>query len=204
MSQVRQLLFKVAAKIFRLPILSGMLHAMSENVGLRRNAEGVLAFPYLNLRKSSGFQILTYHRVNDENDWVFAGTPVDVFKSQMEYLKENWNVLSLEEAVRRMKTRDIPERTVVITFDDGYQDNSVHAFPILKDLEIPATFFVVTGAIDCNVPIWHDRVFFAFRKTTVSVLKGFGDPPADYGLGDKAAKLSAMHGVLTYIRTLDR
>jgi peptidoglycan/xylan/chitin deacetylase (PgdA/CDA1 family) len=47
---------------------------------------------------------------------------------------------------------------VAITFDDGYRDNYEHAWPILKKYGIPATFFLVAGALDNKMVLWWDRV----------------------------------------------
>jgi peptidoglycan/xylan/chitin deacetylase (PgdA/CDA1 family) len=104
-----------------------------------------------------------YHRVNDAlapNDLVM---PVAVFRKQMEYLKEHCEVISIEELLnigsrksevgsRKNRTSDLGSRTsgkpkVAITFDDGYRDNYLNAYPILKELKLPATIFLITGMI---------------------------------------------------------
>ena len=48
-------------------------------------------------------------------------------------------------------------------------NNYTNAFPILRELELPATIFLVTGAVDANQLIWHDRIFDAFHRMTVSI-----------------------------------
>src|SRR5262249_49875913 len=52
----------------------------------------------------------------------------------------------------------LPRRAVVVTFDDGYRDNYEHAWPILCTYGIPATFFVVTGALDRQLRLWWEEV----------------------------------------------
>lgn len=52
------------------------------------------------------------------------------------------------------ESQAFPERTLCITFDDGWQDNHTYAFPILKKLQIPATIFLVPSCIGQNT----DRV----------------------------------------------
>ena len=52
---------------------------------------------------------------------------------------------------------------MAITFDDGYRDNYLHALPLLRKYDLPATIFVATAAADNRKTLWHDRVFDAFR-----------------------------------------
>jgi len=70
---------------------------------------------------------------------------VKSFDRQMRFLKvNNYNVISLEELVGLIKTNSkIPNKTVVITFDDGHLDNYTNAYPILKKYNLPATMFVI-------------------------------------------------------------
>jgi peptidoglycan/xylan/chitin deacetylase (PgdA/CDA1 family) len=86
----------------------------------------------------------------------------------MQFLKSCYTVMSLQELVARSARHDVPERAVAITFDDGYRDKYDYAFPILKKYNLPATIFLATGAIGTHEPIWHDRVFDAFRFATVN------------------------------------
>jgi peptidoglycan/xylan/chitin deacetylase (PgdA/CDA1 family) len=120
----------------------------------------------------------------------------------MEYLAANHNVLSLEEAVQRMKAHDVPDNAVVITFDDGYKDNFLNAFPVLKRLGLPATVFVATDAVSSGRQLWHDRVFSAFRETRVERLKAWGDSPTDYWLRTVDQKVEAQGHVLRHLRSL--
>ena len=120
------------------------------------------AFPFALRRKYACYQILQYHRVNDEHDFLMDSVPVKVFARQMEMLHTFFNVLPLEELVERASKSDIPAKAVAITFDDGYRDNYQNAFPILKRLDLPATIFVTTGVVDSNAPLWHDTLFNAF------------------------------------------
>ena len=105
--------------------------------------------------------------------------------------------------MNRMVSEDVPDNTVVITFDDGYRDNYLNAFPILKDLSIPATIFLATDAIGSQRMLWHDRVFSAFRKTSVGVLDGIGNRSQRYPLSTVDEKLFAQREFLKFIWTLN-
>lgn len=62
------------------------------------------------------------------------------------------------------------EPTAVITFDDGYRDNIEHAFPILRDLNAPAAFFITTDFIEHPRLPWWDHVTFALEHAGVERL----------------------------------
>ncbi len=157
------------------------------------------AFPYLKRRASPTVQILIYHRINDEYDPFFPATPVQQFQQQMEFLAERYRLLSLAEAVDRLRAKEVPANAVVITFDDGYRDNYLNAFPILKKLSIPATVFLATGAIGSGKMLWHDRVFAAFRRTKEPELVCNGCPSIRHSLLTTQAKLKAQHDVLEFL-----
>ena len=94
--------------------------------------------------------ILMYHSI-DHNKVFFTVTPEN-FRKQMDLLyKEKYSIISLGElAGLIIDKRAIPLKTVVLTFDDGYQDNYFNAFPILKKYNFPATIFLATGFIGKN------------------------------------------------------
>lgn len=91
--------------------------------------------------------ILMYHSIGT-NPHFFTVTPEE-FRWQMSYLKDHgYRVLPLLDLVDLlMQKKSIPTNTVVLTFDDGYEDNFTNAFPILKEFQFPATIFVSTDFI---------------------------------------------------------
>jgi peptidoglycan/xylan/chitin deacetylase (PgdA/CDA1 family) len=65
----------------------------------------------------------------------------------------------LSEIVKTLKKGEqLSPRTVCITFDDGVRNTYEVAFPILLSMKVPATVFLVTGAMDTEKPIWTDLV----------------------------------------------
>ena len=95
--------------------------------------------------------VLYYHRVCERpyDVWKLAVRP-DEFEKQMRFLKENYHI-------RRLSDQDgYSGMSIAVTFDDGYYDNYVYAYPILKKYEIPAIFFVSTGYIDNKKMFWSD------------------------------------------------
>jgi peptidoglycan/xylan/chitin deacetylase (PgdA/CDA1 family) len=91
-------------------------------------------------------RILGYHRIADGADEL--AVPPKAFRAQMERLLAlGAQPISLDEARRRLE-EGIDRFYVCVTFDDGYYDNLSEAVPVLRELRIPATIFVPTGAID--------------------------------------------------------
>lgn len=110
--------------------------------------------------------ILIYHRVLPQADPVF-GDEVDQarFEWHMALLARCFNVLELEEAVRRLQSGKLPPRAACITFDDGYRDNHDVALPVLKKWSLPATFFVATGYLDGGC-MWNDAIRETIRQVS--------------------------------------
>lgn len=101
-----------------------------------------------------GVLILNYHSVNP--DYKFSTSPYD-FEEQMLFLKENYEVISLDD----LNSPDfnplmIDKVKVIITFDDGYEDNFLYAYPILRKYNLPATIFITTDFIFNKVDIAKD------------------------------------------------
>jgi len=82
-----------------------------------------------------GLPVLMYHSIGYEKGNTVR-LPKEKFKEQMHYLKNNdYITLSLNEAYDFfVSNKPIPEKALVLTFDDGYLDNYTEALPILKNL----------------------------------------------------------------------
>jgi peptidoglycan/xylan/chitin deacetylase (PgdA/CDA1 family) len=81
------------------------------------------------------------------------------------------DIVTLDEAKRRLLEKD-KRRFAVLTFDDGYRDNLVHALPILERHEAPFTVYVATGFADRIAPLWWVDLETALRRLDgVSMLR---------------------------------
>lgn len=91
--------------------------------------------------------ILAYHQVGEEDD-IYSVT-AGQFEEQMKYLQENgYRAISLEDLFQFYEgTGTLPEKPVIITFDDGYSDNYLTALPIMEKYGMSATVFVVPSLI---------------------------------------------------------
>lgn len=102
-----------------------------------------LLLPFLGSLKGRA-SILMYHSIG-EGGAFFAVTEED-FEKQLLYLKRRGFVcITLSELVEKLERKEDVSSNVVLTFDDGYEDNYTKAFPLLKKYDIPATIFLITG-----------------------------------------------------------
>ncbi len=102
--------------------------------------------------------ILVYHRVADtiHDPHQLAVSPEN-FRHQLLYLKKNFEIVPLSQMAANLAQRSLQLKQLAITFDDGYADNLYQALPILTELSIPATVFVVTGKLDSPEPFYWDK-----------------------------------------------
>jgi hypothetical protein len=96
--------------------------------------------------------VLAYHSIADEHDhiWNELSLPVAIFERQLKYLhKAKFNTITLYELYEHLSSGTrLPPKPIALTFDDGYLDNWVHAFPLLEKYEAKATVFVATDFVD--------------------------------------------------------
>lgn len=99
--------------------------------------------------------ILMYHyirTVTDQKDRLGMGLSVkpEIFAEQMKFLKDGgYTTVTLDDLTNAWKIgTPLPEKPIIITFDDGYEDFYTTAFPILKQHHFKATIYVVTEFID--------------------------------------------------------
>jgi peptidoglycan/xylan/chitin deacetylase (PgdA/CDA1 family)/CelD/BcsL family acetyltransferase involved in cellulose biosynthesis len=114
----------------------------------------LLAYQWVKIPKVNTAPILCYHSINENYDKHVDPMSPGLFERHVKFLTENYNILSLMEYITYIKAGDkFPDNSVVITFDDGYQDNFNVLFPILKKYEMPVSIFLVTGYIDGSVQL---------------------------------------------------
>lgn len=109
--------------------------------------------------KGYDIPVLMYHSITDNDKRIFKVTK-DNFYEQMKYLKDNgFSVLSMDEVYDHLKNhKSFKDKSIAITFDDGYKDNYDNAYPILKEFGINATIFVVTDYLDSSAYLSVDEI----------------------------------------------
>ncbi len=111
--------------------------------------------------------ILIFHRVLAQPDPLFP-SEVDaaLFDRLCGWIGSMFQVLPLDQAVRRLRAGSLPARAACITFDDGYADNRTQALPILQRHGLPATFYIATGFLNGG-RMWNDTVIESMRRTAL-------------------------------------
>lgn len=153
--------------------------------------------------------ILAYHRVLDiepEDRFPFdpelvSATPA-VFRRQMEYVARHFDPITFADLLAALDgARPLPARPLIVTFDDGYRDNYTEAFPILRQIGVPATFFVCTGSIGGDEPFWYDRIAYALFRAREGelVLPGSG---RRFQLGDLSSRRAAAWEMVEVLKSM--
>jgi len=101
------------------------------------------------LKALSVFPVVMYHAIDCNDKTTKLSVSPESFARQMEFLhKNNYNVVTLEEAIPYIqKKKKTPPKTLAITFDDGYRNNYICSYPVLKKYNIPATIFVIVKRV---------------------------------------------------------
>ncbi len=143
--------------------------------------------------------IAIFHRVLAEPDPIF---PDELDRAGFDrvcaWLAAWFEVLPLDEAVRRLVRGELPPRALAITFDDGYADNHDVALPVLRAHGLPATFFIATGYLDGG-RMWNDTVVESVRRCAAGELdlRGLELPlPDAFRLDSAAARRAAIDALL--------
>ncbi|MCL5961438.1 MAG: polysaccharide deacetylase family protein, partial [Chloroflexi bacterium] len=108
---------------------------------------------------ASGSLILLYHRVTELplDPQLLSVTPRH-FAEHLQILRESGHPVRLQRLTKALEDGRTQDRTIVVTFDDGYSDNLHNAQPLLDRYDVPATVFVTSGHI-CNAEeFWWDEL----------------------------------------------
>jgi len=192
---------KVAADCYYRLGVSGVMRSLREKYHLTVGRNGHWPPVSWDRRTEPSARILYYHRVNDEHDAFSPAMPAAVFAQQMEFVAQNYKVVSLTEALARLAAR-VPENVVAITFDDGYQDNYINAFPILERHGLTATIFLATGGLDRREPLWFEQLAQALKNTAREFVDLEIDIPRRFWLRSEADRLRANADIYGLLRGL--
>jgi hypothetical protein len=178
---------------------SGAIRHYVRVPALRAAAERVLGFPlsrYVVQRTvlsragvlddiwrklSPGVYIFNYHRIGDPKKTDFDpnvfSCDEEHFAKQVGFLKQRFRIIGIRELVDDVLTNQrVTEPLALITFDDGYRDNFTGAFPILREANVPAVFFIPTSFVGTGQVPWWDEIAWMVRHTKLtSVALPFAD-----------------------------
>ena len=124
--------------------------------GALRSTVKALLRPVASALTAGQPKILMYHRFNAGSDEL--ATDIDLFREQAALLKKQFRVRTMSDVARQASIGSVESNVAVITVDDGYEDFYLHAWPVLRELDLPATVFVTTGFIAGELHLWPDTL----------------------------------------------
>jgi glycosyltransferase involved in cell wall biosynthesis/peptidoglycan/xylan/chitin deacetylase (PgdA/CDA1 family) len=118
----------------------------------------------------AGAPVFTFHRVLPEHETCYdpeIATSTGLFEAFIRWVCDRYQAVPLEELVTRtMAPKNGGKPLCAITFDDGWHDNFLHAFPILQRHQLPATVFLPTRFIGTNRRFWQETLWFSMQELT--------------------------------------
>jgi peptidoglycan/xylan/chitin deacetylase (PgdA/CDA1 family) len=153
-------------------------------------ARGLLSAVQRRAVGGSRVLILSYHRVVGDFDQeakrslYTLNVEQQTFRKHLEALQESHDIVSLDDALAvldgsRRSARDV----AVLTFDDGYRDVYTHAFPVMRDLRVPAVVYVPSAFIGTDRRLGHDRLYAALTR-----MRSRGIGPMAVGVGGEGER----------------
>ena len=99
------------------------------------------------------------------------GLEYDLFKRQIEFLKDNFHIITMEEVIAAYnESYDLPDDSVLLTFDDGYVDHFNYVYPILKRYKIQGSFFIPGKTFTEHTVLDVNKIHFSLAKAPIEYL----------------------------------
>ena len=113
--------------------------------------------------------VLSFHSVQPPfsfgNSWFKVSHPSSEFGKIIEFLGAHYEIVPLSRVVAHIEGKSPGKpREIALTFDDGYEDNLLHVWPILAERRLPWTVFVTVGAVEEESALWTVHVADALDK----------------------------------------
>ena len=144
--------------------------------------------------------VLTYHRIRDDDTDPDISVSTRCFEQQLAFLKERFNLVSLSELVRSQGQSTHPGRdNVALTFDDGYEDNYLNAFPVLKRSGLSATIFLVSQFINGKAEFLRSEQIMEMKGQHIS----FGSHTATHQVLSEINPEAAKEEIINSKRELE-
>lgn len=125
----------------------------------------------LGRHRGTGLTILTYHSIGPAEEYPYLNRiPPSRFAAQIHYLAQRYDVISLEEGLARLESGKTSRAMVAVTIDDGYADNFEYAWPVLREVGVPATIFVATDYLDTGRLPWPTQISALLHYATAEAL----------------------------------
>lgn len=95
------------------------------------------------------------------------GMDISLFCKQMEFFKENFNVVRMEQVIEAYNGGALPDNALLLTFDDGYVDNYSFAFPILDEFGFQGSFFIPAKTFECHTLLDVNKIHYILASADI-------------------------------------
>jgi peptidoglycan/xylan/chitin deacetylase (PgdA/CDA1 family) len=155
--------------------------------------------------RRSGAFVLYGHRIASDEEGYLKGLSPSWLEDQLRYLTRNYEVISLQTLVECFEQgKSVPDRSVVLTFDDGFRDNIEVGLPLLHRAGVRATFFVVTGSLSDGSLPWSQRLGYVLQRTQEDELLHAVVGPAPMRTSDPKSRHRTYIAVKSAVAALPR
>ena len=151
--------------------------------------------------------ILMYHNFCREGDIKHTNVSLSItnFEKQIKYLKKYYRIVPLADLVGKIKRKeDFLPHSVAITFDDGYKNNFLLAYPLIKKYNVPVTIFLTAGYINTKKFLWVNELEYAINETQKKEISiTFGCCNFKYFIKTKAEKMRVYEQLKEKLKKLE-
>jgi len=152
-----------------------------------------------------GIAIVVYHRIiSDDHKGVrpYISVTESNLRRQIKFYKKEYTLLSLNEAIEKLQSGTLESPCLVITFDDGYEDNYSLGLKVFQEEGIRPTVFITTVCIERKVALWPDRLRNLLYQSNIDTTINLGTPAITIR-SSLSSRVQAVKTISAYIKTLD-
>ena len=114
--------------------------------------------------------VVMYHYVRDLKNSRYPnikGLDIEKFKKQIKFFKENYNFIRMEDLIEYYKSpneKRLPEKSILLTFDDGYKDHYTYVLPVLLENDIQGSFYIPTKCFQDKKVLDVNKIHFILES----------------------------------------
>ena len=114
--------------------------------------------------------VVMYHYIRDLKNSRYPnikGLDIEKFKKQIKYFKENYNFVRIEDLIeyyKNPKEKELPEKAILLTFDDGYKDHYTYVLPVLLENNIQGSFYIPTKCFQDKKVLDVNKIHFILES----------------------------------------
>lgn len=118
--------------------------------------------------------ISMYHYVRDLKNSRYPnikGLSIEHFKEQLKFFKKNFNIIKMEDLIEAIDNKTkLPDKSILLTFDDGYIDHFTTVFPILDEMKLQGSFFIPAQTFCENKLLDVNKIHFVLGSAPIDNL----------------------------------